>query len=63
MHVHTYFLHNIIETKDSPNDSRIFEFLMNNPVDDGGQWNMLVNLVLYVLCSGFGTSWHSREQH
>lgn len=41
-----YFLHNIIETKDSPNDSRIFEFLMNNPVDDGGQWNMLVNLVL-----------------
>jgi bleomycin hydrolase len=41
-----YFLHNIMETKDQPNDSRIFEFLMSPPVDDGGQWNMLVNLVL-----------------
>ena len=41
-----YFLHNIMETKDEPNDSRIFEFLMSPPVDDGGQWNMLVNLVL-----------------
>jgi len=41
-----YFLNNIIENKDEPEDSRIFEYLMNNPVDDGGQWNMLVNLVL-----------------
>lgn len=26
-------------------DGRLFMFLMKNPVDDGGQWSMLVNLV------------------
>ena len=26
-------------------DGRLFMFLLHNPLDDGGQWSMLVNLV------------------
>jgi bleomycin hydrolase len=40
-----YFLEAIIETADRPVDDRTVGFLLDHPVDDGGQWNMFVNLV------------------
>jgi bleomycin hydrolase len=40
-----YFLENVLETLDEPTDSRLFMWLMDNPLEDGGQWDMFVNLV------------------
>lgn len=40
-----YFLENVFRTIDEPDGSRITDFLLQNPVGDGGQWNMFVNLV------------------
>ncbi len=40
-----YFLENIIDTLDEPTDSRLFMWLVDNPLEDGGQWDMFVNLV------------------
>jgi bleomycin hydrolase len=40
-----YFLEAIIETADRPVDDRTVSFLLDRPLDDGGQWNMFVNLV------------------
>ena len=40
-----YFLEAIIETADQPLDDRTVAFLLGHPVDDGGQWNMFVNVV------------------
>jgi len=40
-----FFLNNIFLTKDKPIDSRLVSFLLELPTNDGGQWNMLVNLV------------------
>ena len=40
-----YFLENIIETRDEPLDSRLVLCLLSDPLPDGGQWNMFVNLV------------------
>jgi bleomycin hydrolase len=40
-----YFLENIIKTSKEPVGSRILDFLLSNPVEDGGQWDMFVNLV------------------
>lgn len=40
-----YFLEAIIETADRDLDDRTVAFLLDHPVDDGGQWNMFVNLV------------------
>ena len=40
-----YFLENIIETLDEDVDSRIVCWLLSNPQQDGGQWDMLVSLV------------------
>ncbi|MFQ5415351.1 MAG: C1 family peptidase, partial [Phycisphaerae bacterium] len=40
-----YFLEAIIETADSPLDDRTVAFLLDRPLDDGGQWNMFVNVV------------------
>ncbi|XP_050305483.1 bleomycin hydrolase isoform X2 [Anthonomus grandis grandis] len=42
-----YFLNNIVETarKNEPVDGRIVSFLLNDPTSDGGQWDMLVNLI------------------
>jgi bleomycin hydrolase len=40
-----YFLEAIIETADHPVDDRRVAFLLERPLDDGGQWNMFVNLV------------------
>lgn len=40
-----FFLQNIIETLDEPLDSRILSTLLGDVVSDGGQWDMIVNLV------------------
>ena len=40
-----YFLEAIIETADDPLDDRTVGFLLDRPLEDGGQWNMFVALV------------------
>ena len=40
-----YFLENIIETAEEPTDSRLIMHLLSSPVQDGGQWDMFVNLL------------------
>jgi bleomycin hydrolase len=40
-----YFLEGIIETADRDVDDRTVAFLLSRPIEDGGQWNMFVNLI------------------
>ena len=40
-----YFLENIIETKEEALDGRLVSSLLSDPIPDGGQWNMFVNLI------------------
>jgi bleomycin hydrolase len=40
-----FFLHNIIELKKEPIDSRLINYFLNNPISDGGQYNMIISLV------------------
>jgi len=40
-----YFLENIIKTKELAYDSRLIMHLVKNPIQDGGQWDMFVNLI------------------
>lgn len=40
-----YFLESILDTVDEDVDSRLVAALMASPVGDGGQWDMIVNLV------------------
>ncbi|MBN3284698.1 BLMH hydrolase, partial [Polyodon spathula] len=42
-----YFLHAYVETalRKEPVDGRLVQFLLSNPSNDGGQWDMLVNLI------------------
>ena len=40
-----YFLEAIIETVDRPHDDRTVGFLLDRPLEDGGQWNMFVALI------------------
>lgn len=40
-----YFLESILETLDEETDSRLIMWLVQNPIQDGGQWDMFVNLV------------------
>ena len=40
-----YFLENILETLDEPTNGRLISFLLQSPIGDGGQWDMIVNLV------------------
>jgi len=40
-----YFLENILSTLDEPFDSRIIMWLLSEPIQDGGQWDMFVNLI------------------
>jgi bleomycin hydrolase len=40
-----YFLHAYESTKDDAGDSRLVQFLLHEPLGDGGQWQMFVNLV------------------
>ena len=39
------FLENIEDTSSEDLDSRLISYLFSNPVNDGGQWDMIVNLV------------------
>jgi bleomycin hydrolase len=40
-----YFFEAIIETAERPLSDRTVGFLLESPVEDGGQWNMFVNLI------------------
>lgn len=40
-----YFLENIIETITEPLSGRTVSFLLKDPLGDGGQWDMLANLI------------------
>lgn len=40
-----YFLESIMATLDEPIGSRLLDYLLQNPIQDGGQWDMFVNLV------------------
>lgn len=40
-----YFLESIIKTVDEPVGSRLLDWLLSGPVQDGGQWHMFINLV------------------
>uniref|UniRef100_A0A3Q2NN65 Bleomycin hydrolase n=1 Tax=Fundulus heteroclitus TaxID=8078 RepID=A0A3Q2NN65_FUNHE len=42
-----YFLHACVDTaqRNEPVDGRLVQFLLSNPTNDGGQWDMLVNLI------------------
>jgi bleomycin hydrolase len=40
-----YFLEQIIDTADRDIDDRTVAFMLDGPIDDGGQWNMFMNLV------------------
>lgn len=39
-----YFLENMLDVIDEPVDSRAVSFLMKNPMEDGGQWDMFRSL-------------------
>ncbi len=40
-----YFLEQIIATADKDVDDRVVAYLLTRPLDDGGQWNMFVNVI------------------
>ncbi len=40
-----YFLESILATLDELTDGRLISFLLQDPVQDGGQWDMFVNIV------------------
>ncbi|GAA5874794.1 hypothetical protein JCM3774_003442 [Rhodotorula dairenensis] len=40
-----YFLENMLDLADTPLDDRLVQNLMSEPENDGGQWDMLVNLL------------------
>jgi bleomycin hydrolase len=40
-----YFLESVLETLDEPLNGRLMAFLLTAPVNDGGQWDMLCNLI------------------
>ncbi len=40
-----YFLESILQTLDEPIGSRLLDHLLRDPIQDGGQWDMFVNLV------------------
>lgn len=40
-----YFLESILETLDEETDSRLISHLLSAPLNDGGQWDMICNLI------------------
>ena len=40
-----YFLENILKTLEESYDSRIMMYLLDSPIEDGGQWDMFVNII------------------
>ena len=46
-----YYLESILQTLDEPTDGRLYSYINMMPLNDGGQWDMLVNLVKkYGIC-------------
>ena len=41
-----FFLETMITTAEEPYDGRLIQWLLSQPVSDGGQWDMAVNLIL-----------------
>ena len=42
-----YFLESILNTSNKSSNSRIVMHLLSNPIQDGGQWDMWVNINKY----------------
>lgn len=40
-----YFLESILETLDEPTSGRLISYLLREPLGDGGQWDMLCNII------------------
>ncbi|CAM9135594.1 unnamed protein product [Pylaiella littoralis] len=40
-----YFLENVLLTKDKPLEGRLLQHLLKEPICDGGQWDMVTNLL------------------
>ncbi|AET40855.1 bleomycin hydrolase Ecym_6487 [Eremothecium cymbalariae DBVPG len=40
-----YFLDQIVDTKDESVDSRLVQYFLSNPINDGGQYSMFINLI------------------
>ncbi|KAJ1678954.1 bleomycin hydrolase, partial [Spiromyces aspiralis] len=40
-----WFLENILDTLDEDLDGRVVQYLLHDPISDGGQWDMFVSLV------------------
>jgi bleomycin hydrolase len=40
-----FFLESVLKTLDEPTDGRLINYLLQNPIQDGGQWDMFTNLV------------------
>ncbi len=40
-----WFLENILDTLEEESESRLLSFLLSDPLGDGGQWDMMANLV------------------
>jgi bleomycin hydrolase len=40
-----YFLEQILDTAEEPLDERLVQTLLGDPVSDGGQWDMVLNLI------------------
>ena len=40
-----YFLESVLKTADEPVDGRLYSFINADPLCDGGQWDMIANLV------------------
>ncbi len=40
-----YFLENILKTLNEETDGRLISWLLQSPIQDGGQWDMFVNIV------------------
>jgi bleomycin hydrolase len=40
-----WFLENMIDLADKDIDDRVVQYLLSDPVSDGGQWQMLINLI------------------
>ena len=58
-----YLLHAYIETAGESAEERTVNHLMFNPTEDGGQWGMLVNLIVkhgVIPKSCFPDAWSSR---
>ncbi len=40
-----YYLESVLKTADEPITGRLYSFINNDPIGDGGQWDMISNLV------------------